>query len=85
MNEMQIRTFGKTAEQATPTRNQVVATMREIEAVRRTKGEHEYLCPYFYAKAITARVMANATASRIAAKAARMDRIWRAKRKLATA
>lgn len=83
MSEMMIRTYGRTAELAAPTRAQVVATAREIEAVRRAKGDAEFLCPYFYAKAITARVMANATTTRIAAKAARMDRVWRAKRRLA--
>lgn len=78
---MTIRTFGKTAEQATPTRNQVVATMNEITSVHRAKGEHEYLCTYAYARDITTRVMASAVTNRIAAKAARMDRIWRAKRR----
>lgn len=83
MSEMTIRTYGTTATQATPTRNQVVATAREIEAVRRAKGEHDYLCPYFYARDITARVLARNTENRIAAKVARMDRIWRAKRRQA--
>lgn len=81
MSEMTIRTYGPTAAQATPTRDQVVATMNEITSVHRAKGEHEYLCTYAHAKQITARVIASATTNRIAAKAARMDRIWRAKRR----
>ncbi len=81
--DLTIRTFGTTAQQAAPTRAQVVATMNEITSVHRAKGDAEYLCPYFYAREITARVLANDTATRIAAKAARMDRIWRAKRRQA--
>lgn len=80
---MTIRTFGKTAEEIAPTRAQVVETMKLITKVHRAKGEHEYLCPYFYAKQITAEVQAGAVTNRIAAKAARMDRIWRAKRRQA--
>lgn len=80
---MLIKTFGKTAEAGTPTREQIVSTMNLITTVHRNKGEHEYLCPYFYAKEITVRVMERAVFDKVAAKAGRMDRMWRARRKLA--
>lgn len=86
MSEMQIRTFGQTAE-ITVTREQVVETMNLITDVhRKIRGEAEYLCTYAHAKAITAEVKANARDSRINAKAQKLSAAGRFRRaKLALA
>lgn len=82
---MQIKTFGATAE-ITVTREQVVETMLMIQKVRRAKGETDFICPYFYAKAITTEVKTSAREDRIGAKAARMSAAGRFRRaKLAIA
>jgi DNA polymerase/3'-5' exonuclease PolX len=79
MSEMQIRTFGQTAE-TTVTREQVVATMKMIQKVRQAKGQTDFVCPYFYAKDITVQVQADAVAGRIETRARRMSAAGRFRR-----
>jgi hypothetical protein len=70
---MKIRTFGQTAEITAPTRAQVVETMHLITDVhRKVRGELEYLCPYFHAKAIVEQVEALARTTRIGNRADRI-------------
>jgi hypothetical protein len=73
MTQMKIRTFGQTAEITAPTRAQVVETMHLITDVhRKVRGELEYLCPYFHAKAITEQIEAGAVVTRISNRADRI-------------